>query len=69
MTAGTDYTYSSNAKKEEVTGVRESDVYTDDFGSFIIKNVENKTRLYKKKQSNHSSLLSMARKPSIIRTY
>lgn len=41
------YTYSSNAKKEEVTGVRESDVYTDDFGSFIIKNVENKTRLYK----------------------
>lgn len=30
---------------------------------------ENKTKLYKKKQSNHSSLLSMARKPSIIRTY
>ena len=30
---------------------------------------ENKNKIYKKKTGNHSTLLSMARKPSIIRNY
>lgn len=51
-------------------GANRKDRYTSaSYGNYLIDKLEVDLFGSRKKQSNHSSLLSMARKPSIIRTY
>ena len=41
------YTYLSNGQKEELTGIYEREIYSDDYGSYLVRSIENKARLYK----------------------
>lgn len=41
------YTYLSTGVKEELTGVKKDDLYTDSYGTYIIRKATQKTRVYK----------------------
>ena len=41
------YTYSSNGEQEEVTGIRAEQIYEDEYGTYLVRATQKKTRLYK----------------------
>ena len=41
------YTYNANGQKEQIAGIDEDDVYSDEYGMYLTKAAEGKTRLYK----------------------
>lgn len=53
------YTYTSNGQKEALTGIYEREIYTDDYGSYLVKNVENKTRIYKEELTEKYYILKV----------
>lgn len=53
------YTYLNNGQKEEVTGIRESELHTDDFGTFLVKDTASKTRLYKEELTEEYYVLKL----------
>lgn len=51
------YTYSSAGQKEEVTGIKEEEIYKDEFGMYVIKEAELKTRLYQEEMTGEYYIL------------
>lgn len=55
------YTYLNNGQKEEVTGIRETELYTDTFGTFLERETASKTRLYKEELTEEYYVLKLTK--------
>ena len=53
------YTYSISGQKEQVTGIDEDDIYTDNHGMYLIKEAQGKTRLYKEDATEEYYILKV----------
>lgn len=51
------YTYLSNGQKEELTGVRQAELQSDGYGTYLIKTATLKTRLYKENDTEEYYVL------------
>lgn len=62
------YTYSSNGQKEEMTGVRQDDIYKDGYGTYIVKTANQKTRVYKEDMTDKYYILRVKYNTTTSRT-
>lgn len=53
------YTYTSKGQKEEITGLKSDDIKEDEYGSYIVKKTENKTRLYQESLTEEYYILKL----------
>lgn len=51
------YTYSNNGQKEELNGVKQADLHSDSYGTYLVKSVAQKTRVYKENETEEYYIL------------
>lgn len=53
------YTYSTSGQKEEITGINEDDIHEDEFGMYLTREAQSKTRLYKEQTTDKYYVLEV----------
>lgn len=62
------YTYLSNGQKEEVTGVRQDDIQSDEYGTYLVRATAQKTRVYKEDMTDEYYILRIKYNTTADRT-
>lgn len=62
------YTYLSNGQKEEITGVRQDELYRDGYGTYLVRTASQKTRVYKEDMTDEYYVLKVKYNTTVDRT-
>lgn len=62
------YTYLSNGQKEEITGVRQDELYRDGYGTYLLRTASQKTRVYKEDMTDEYYVLKVKYNTTVDRT-